>query len=287
MKSKVSNIQIASYSDLFGSNENEIINVDIDSLVSFRNHPFHVDEHDPGLLELIESMKISGQLVPGIVRKKSENNYEIISGHKRALALKAIGNSTMQVIVKDITDDEAILQMVDSNIYREVIKPSEKAHAFKMKLQSLKRQGIQTPAFEIGKEVGKSARQVQRYIRLSYLIPELLEFVDNHLIKFIPAVELSYLDRPEQLILLNVIKATKKYPSLAKAKKLRELFENGEFSESEVMQIFDDAPISRKITLQSTTISEYFSEEYTPEEIENVIVLLLEKWSKSNGKGKI
>lgn len=198
--------------------------ININDLQAFKNHPFKVIE-DNSMQDLIDSIKRNGVLTPIIVRPTTENKYEIISGHRRSHASKLAGLKEIPAIIKNLNDDEAIIEMVDGNIQREEILPSEKAFAYRLKQDALKHQGsIGGNTNEtIGKEQGDSGRQVQRYIRLTYLIPELLELVDSKLIKLIPAVELSYLSETAQKQLAMVIDDTLKYPSLEQAKQIRKL----------------------------------------------------------------
>lgn len=219
-------IKLQSLDSIFGeATVSEKQSIDIDDLQAFKNHPFKVIEDDK-MQDLIESIKRNGVLTPIIVRPTTENKYEIISGHRRSHASKVAGLKEIPAIIKNLNDDEAIIEMVDGNIQREEILPSEKAFAYKLKQDALKHQGITgggNTNETIGKEQGDSGRQVQRYIRLTYLIPELLELVDSKLIKLIPAVELSYLSEAAQKQLAMVIDDTLKYPSLEQAKQIRRL----------------------------------------------------------------
>lgn len=219
-------IKLQSLDSIFGE-ATEKQSIDIDDLQAFKNHPFKVIEDDK-MQDLIESIKRNGVLTPIIVRPTTENKnkYEIISGHRRSHASKVAGLKEIPAIIKNLNDDEAIIEMVDGNIQREEILPSEKAFAYKLKQDALKHQGSNgggNTNETIGKEQGDSGRQVQRYIRLTYLIPELLELVDSKSIKLIPAVELSYLSEAAQKQLAMVIDDTLKYPSLEQAKQIRSL----------------------------------------------------------------
>ncbi len=218
-------IKLQSLDSIFGeATVSEKQSIDIDDLQAFKNHPFKVIEDDK-MQDLIESIKRNGVLTPIIVRPTTENKYEIISGHRRSHASKVAGLKEIPAIIKNLNDDEAIIEMVDGNIQREEILPSEKAFAYKLKQDALKHQGSTggNTNETIGKEQGDSGRQVQRYIRLTYLIPELLELVDNKSIKLIPAVELSYLSGAAQKQLAMVIDDTLKYPSLEQTKQIRSL----------------------------------------------------------------
>jgi len=227
------------------ANLEKIININLNEIDDFPEHPFKVVENDE-MKDMMESIQDKGVLVPTIVRKKEDGRYEMISGHRRKKASELLNLETLPCIVRDLTNDEAIIIMVDSNLQREKILPSEKAFAYKMKLSALSHQGKETlrPMVEklnsaelIGREKGDSGRQVQRYIRLTELIPELLEMVDNEKIAFRPAVELSYLTQDEQYQLLDCIEYTEATPSLAQAIKLKKLSQNNKLTTDDIDEI--------------------------------------------------
>jgi len=227
------------------ANLEKIININLNEIDDFPEHPFKVVENDE-MKDMMESIQDKGVLVPTIVRKKEDGRYEMISGHRRKKASELLNLETLPCIVRDLTNDEATIIMVDSNLQREKILPSEKAFAYKMKLSALSHQGKETlrPMVEklnsaelIGREKGDSGRQVQRYIRLTELIPELLEMVDNEKIAFRPAVELSYLTQDEQYQLLDCIEYTEATPSLAQAIKLKKLSQNNKLTTDDIDEI--------------------------------------------------
>ena len=228
-------IKINSYGDLFGGEENEVSEVDLTELHSFKNHPFKVLE-DEKMQELVDSIKVRGVVVPGVVRAIPEGGYEIISGHRRKRACELAGLKTMPVIIKQCSNDEAILAMVDSNLQREEILPSERAFSYKMKFEALSHQGKQSEgvtstqvgwkletASLVGEAMGDSKNQVRRYIRLTELLTDFLDMVDDKRLKFNPAVEISYLTNNQQEILLKVMNEENVVPSLAQAQQLKRL----------------------------------------------------------------
>lgn len=293
-------IKINSYGDLFGDEDNEVCEVDLTELHSFKNHPFKVIE-DEKMQELAESIKVRGVVVPGVVRAVPEGGYEIISGHRRKRACELAGLKTMPVIIKKCSDDEAVLAMVDSNLQRDEILPSEKAFAYKMKLEALSHQGKTSEdesedvtsrrlvgKFEsadlVGQAFGESGRQVQRYIRLTELVTELLEMVDSKKIKVYPAVELSYLTSKQQEILLKVINEENVVPSLDQAQQLKRLSQEQTYTKDAVCEILlSSAKQERKFTIKHKIISRYFSPDTTDEEIENILCTLLDEWKRNGG----
>ena len=258
-------IKLDSFDSLFGSNVDNITELNISELHTFENHPFKVKD-DENMNDLVESIKNNGVLNPIIVRNCSDGNgYEIISGHRRKRASEIAGTTTIPAIIKEIDDDNAKIMMVDSNIYREEILPSERAFSYKMKQEALKHQGcvgINTNE-EIGKELGDSARQVQRYVRLTHLIPELLEYVDNGNIALIPAVDLSYIDEKGQELLYQYTDDNCVYPNLQAAKKLKEHFKlNNTLTVEIIDEILKKKTLKKEHTfkLSDDIVNKYFSD---------------------------
>ncbi len=267
----------------------KILNINL--LVPFENHPFKSRD---GIeqQELTESIKANGLIEPIIVRPSSAGKYEIISGHRRVEACKALGITSIPVTIKELTKHEAIVQMVDSNIHREHILPSEKAFAYKMKLEALKHQGK-----AYGQVVHKSrdnisdtesGRQVQRYIRLTYLIPELLKLVDEERIAFTPAIEISYLTEYEQRTLLDQIEFTDATPSLSQAQRLRKFSEQGRYSTDVVFAVLCEEKANQKeqVRFMEEDIRKYFPRNYTKADMQKTIISLLEKWQKQRERNR-
>lgn len=278
-----SKIKIAGFDDLFGTkneSEDKIIEVPISALHAFSNHPFHV-ENDKQMEEMVESIKEYGVLVPGLARVRDDRDYELISGHRRKHACELAGKRTMPVIIKTMTDDEAIIAMVDSNIQRENLLYSEKAFALKLKFEAMKHQGTKgamNTSDMIGESIGESGRQVQRYIRLTYLHPEILKMVDKKRIPFIAAVDISYLKLEKQELLLDIIIKHKKCPTGFQARKLKELSLIGELTEEMVNTIMlNKKSRYKRISLSIDMLSKYFSEECSKQEIIDVIISLLDE----------
>lgn len=269
--------------------------ISIDLLVPFENHPF---KEISGIeqQELTESIKENGLLEPIIVRSFPAGKYEIISGHRRVEACKALGITNIPVIIKELTKDEAIVQMVDSNIHREHILPSEKAFAYKMKSEALKHQGKTSCQLgtksrtdeKIAETVDDSARQIQRYIRLTYLIPELLKLVDEERIAFTPAVEISYLSEYEQQILLEQIEFTDATPSLSQAQRLRKFSEQGRYSTDVVFAVLCEEKPNQKeqVRFMEDDIRKYFPKNYTKSDMQKIIISLLEKWQRQRERNR-
>ena len=269
--------------------------IDIDLLIPFENHPF---KKRSGIeqQELTESIKEKGLLEPIIVRPFPAGKYEIISGHRRVEACKALGITSIPVTIKELTKDEAVVQMVDSNIHREHILPSEKAFAYKMKLEALKHQGKTLCQFgtklrtdeKMAETADDSARQIQRYIRLTYLIPELLKLVDEERIAFTPAVEISYLSEYEQRTLLDQIEFTDATPSLSQAQRLRKLSEQGRYSTDVVFAVLCEEKPNQKeqVRFMEDDIRKYFPKSYTKSDMQKTIISLLEKWQKQRERNR-
>ena len=302
-------IKINSFADLIGGDDNEVSEVDLTELHDFKDHPFKVAD-DLKMQELAESIRKSGVLVPGVVRASEEGGYEIISGHRRKRACEIAGLTSMPVIIKKYNDDEAVIAMIDSNLQREEILPSEKAFAYKMKLEVLKRKagrppkdktcqvGTDSPADNtcqndtnyradeaLAESSADSARTIQRYIRLTELIKPLLDMVDDKRIKFIPAVELSYLKHKQQEILLNIMTEKSVIPSLSQAQQLRKLSMDGAYTKESALAIMVVAPVKeRKVIIKQNVILKFFDPDTSEEEIEKTICTLLEEWQKKGGK---
>lgn len=271
-----------------------IKNINIDLLIPFENHPFKKRggiENE----ELKESVKENGLLEPIIVRSFSAGTYEIISGHRRVEACKELGIQTVPAIVRDMSKDEAIIAMVDSNLQREHLLPSEKAFAYKMKLEAMKHQGKATSRQLVGKlesadkiSESESGRQVQRYIRLTHLIPELLKLVDEERIAFTPAVELSYLPENEQRMLSEEIEYADATPSLSQAQRLRKFSEQGRLSTDTIFAVLSEEKPNQKeqVKFKTEDIRKYFPKSYTSLDMQKTIITLLEKWQRQRERNK-
>ena len=307
MKEQERKMQLPKLDDLFTTQEErdfenveKIEYIDIKSIKDFPNHPFKVVD-DEKMEDLVSSIEKYGVILPVIVRPKSNGTYEIISGHRRKRACEIAGIKELKCLVKDLTDDEAIILMVDSNIQREEILPSEKAFAYKMKLEAMKHQGkrtdlTSTPLVEklenetsIGKlsrEVNESTEQIRRYIRLTELIPEILKMVDEKRISFRPAVELSYLSEENQYVLLDIMQFNECTPSLAQAIRLKKLEQEGNLLEEKIEKIMEQEKPNQKeqIKLKYDNLKDYFPKGYNLEQMKNVIEKLLKnyqlKWQK-------
>lgn len=244
--------------------------------------------------DTVESVKAYGVLVPAIARPREEGGYELVAGHRRHRASLLAGLAEMPVIVRELDDDEATIIMVDSNLQRETLLPSERAFAYRMKLEAMKRQGARADltsrqvvgkletADAIGKDVGESGRQIQRFIRLTYLVPPLLNMVDEHKVAFNPAVELSYLTSEEQVALLDAMDSEQSTPSLSQAQRLKKFSQEGRLSEDVMRAILSEEkkPEVGKITLSSDKLRRYFPKSYTPQQMEQTIFRLLEQWQR-------
>ena len=294
-------IKINSFTDLIGGDNNEVCEVELKELYDFKDHPFKVKD-DEKMQEMVESIKKSGVLVPGVVRAKAEGGYEIIAGHRRKRACELAGLTTMPVVIRKYNNDEAVLAMIDSNLQREEILPSEKAFAYKMKLEALSHQGkakeddsedstsrqVVTKLRsddEIGSVTGESGRQIQRYIRLTELIRPILDMVDDKKIKFVPAVELSYLTAKQQAILLEIMNEVAVVPSLSQAKQLKILSQDKKYTKESVHAIMVVASVKeRKITIKPDIISKYFDTDTSDEDIEKIICTLLDEWKRNGGR---
>lgn len=273
--------------------------IPLDQLKPFRNHPFKVRD-DQRMLDTVDSIREYGVLVPAIARPDPEGGYELISGHRRKRGCEMAGLQTMPVIIRDLDDDAAVLVMVDSNIQREELLPSERAFAYKMKLEALKHQGARSDLTSsqlgtklradelLAQQAGESRNQVQRFIRLTELISELLDMVDERKLAFNPAVEVSYLKRDEQRMLLEAMDAEQTTPSLSQAQRLKKFSQEGRLTEEAMSAIMSEEKKSDmdKVTLRSDTLRRYFPKSYTPKQMEQTIIKLLDVWQKQRQKNQ-
>ena len=286
-------IQLTSYDDLLGINSEEsedtekIIIAPLTELYTFKDHPFRVVD-DEKMEETTESIRQYGVLMPGIARPRAEGGYELIAGHRRKRGSELAGRSEMPIIVRNYTDDEATIIMVDSNIQREDILPSEKAKAYKMKFEAMKHQGSKAEKNtydEVGEAAGDNGKMVQRYIRLAELIPELLNMVDDKKLGFISGVDISYLSVEEQTLLYKKIMELNVVPNGTQAATLKKYSLSGELNAGVIdLLLSEEKPKAKKVTLKAERIKEYFTAEYSNDEIEEVIYELLEKWKQEGGR---
>lgn len=285
-------VKLNTFDDLFGSSEVEktgleqIINAPLKDLYEFKDHPFRVVD-DEKMEETTESIRQYGVLVPGIARPRTGGGYELIAGHRRKRGSERAGKIEMPIIVRDYSDDEATIIMVDSNIQREDILPSEKAKAYKMKYEAMKHQGKKSgknTLEEVGETAGENAKKVQRYIWLARLSDTLLEMVDSKKLGFSQGVDLSFLSEEAQQWVQVVLEDSRCAVSMVQSAKLKEYGKNGELTLAMVRLILtEEKPKERKVTLKADRIKEYFAEDYSNEEIENIIISLLDKWKTERG----
>ena len=285
-------VKLNSFDDLFGSSDmqmagtEQVINVPLTELHDFKNHPFHVAD-DEKMEETTESILQYGVLVPGIARPRTGGGYELISGHRRKCASQRAGKSEMPIIVRNYSDDEATIIMVDSNIQREDILPSEKAKAYKMKYEAMKHQGKKSDENtldKVGEAAGENAKKVQRYIWLARLSDRILEMVDSKKIGFSQGVDISFLSEEAQKWIETVLEEQFCNVSTAQSGKLKKYGKSGELTPAMVRLILtEEKPNERKFTMKSDKICKYFSESYSNEEIENIIISLLDKWKQEVG----
>ena len=295
------NLALKGLDDLFSTEENrqeeqreQVQQIPIDELHPFTNHPFKVLD-DEAMTRTVESIAQYGVLAPLIARPRPDGNgYEIISGHRRQYAAKLAGLDTLPVIVRQMSDDAAVILMVDSNLQREHILPSERAFAYKMKLEAIKNQGARSDltsrqvgeklwsVSQVSADANESERQVHRFIRLTNLIPELLDMVDEKRIAFNPAVELSYLDESQQRDFLEAMNDTQNAPSLSQAQQLKKMAQQGEFSYEKAFDVMGQEKKSEKdtVTIKNETLRKYFPRSYTPKQMEEKIIQLLDAWQK-------
>lgn len=293
------NVSLKGADDIFSTEESrqeqqreQVQQIPIGELFPFKNHPFKVLD-DESMQRTVESVEQYGVLSPLIARPRPEGGYEIISGHRRQHAAQLAGLDALPVIVRQMDDDAAVLLMVDSNLQRENILPSERAFAYKMKLEALKNQGARSDLTsvqvapklsteKIGEEVGMSKDNVKRYIRLTNLVPELLDMVDEKKISFNPAVELSYLDEAQQRDFLEAMKDTQNAPSLSQAQRLKKLAQEGHFSYDVAFAVMGEEKKDEldKVVIKNDTLRKYFPRSYTPKQMEDTIIKLLEQWQR-------
>jgi len=305
LKSSAKNIVLKSVDDIFQTEENRadaqrerVQEIPLDQLKPFKNHPFKVRD-DQRMLDTVDSIREYGVLVLAIARPDPEGGYELISGHRRKRGCEMAGLQTMPVIIRDLDDDAAVLVMVDSNIQREELLPSERAFAYKMKLEALKHQGARSDLTsmqvaqklsvqKVGDDAGVSKDQVRRFIRLTELISELLDMVDERKLAFNPAVEVSYLKRDEQRMLLEAMDAEQTTPSLSQAQRLKKFSQEGRLTEEAMSAIMSEEKKSDmdKVTLRSDTLRRYFPKSYTPKQMEQTIIKLLDVWQKQRQKNQ-
>ena len=291
-------IKLASIDELLGVvNEESAMEIEISKIHSFKNHPFKVLD-DEKMQDLVESVRINGVLTPVLLRMDDNEEYEMVSGHRRMHAAQLAGLTTIPAIVRELSDDDAIVAMVDANIQREELLPSEKAFAYKMKLDAIKHQGQRTDLTSsqvgmklqamdiVGQEAGESRNQVHRYIRLTELIPELLDMVDTGQIKFNPAVELSYLASEEQKDFLSAMDYAQAAPSLSQAQRIKKLAQEGECTLDAMCEIMNEIKKGEldRVTFKTDSLRKYFPKSYTNKQMEDKIIQLLEQWQKKREK---
>ena len=301
------NLALKGLDDLFSTEENrqeeqreQVQQIPIDALHPFTNHPFKVLD-DEAMTRTVESIAQYGVLAPLIARPRPEGGYEIISGHRRQYAAKLAGLDTLPVIVRKMSDDAAVILMVDSNLQREHILPSERAFAYKMKLEALKNQGARSDLTsdqvgqklwsveQVANDAGESKTQIQRFIRLTNLIQELLDMVDEKKIAFNPAVELSYLDESQQRDFLEAMEDTQNAPSFSQAQQLKKMAQQGEFSYEKAFDVMGQEKKSEKdtVTIKNETLRKYFPRSYTPRQMEEKIIQLLDAWQQQRQQAKL
>ena len=294
------NASLSSYDDIFSTEESrqeeqreQVQQIPIGELFPFKNHPFKVLDDD-SMSDTVESVKQYGVLSPLIARPRPKGGYEIISGHRRQHAAELAGLETLPVIVRQMDDDAAIILMVDSNLQREHILPSERAFAYKMKLDAMKNQGTRSDLTstqvvsklrsneKLGAENNQSRETVRRFIRLTNLIPVLLDMVDNKTVSFNPAVELSYLSPEQQQEVIRAMDDTQNFPSVSQAKRIKKLAQDGTFTTETVIAIMGEEKKSEldTVTIKNDTLRKYFPRSYTPKQMEDTIIKLLEQWQK-------
>ena len=300
MKSSAKKVELASADDLFSTEESRadaqrerVLEIPLSELHPFKNHPFKVKD-DESMMETADSIRQYGVLVPAIARPDPEGGYELVAGHRRHRASELAEKETMPVIVRDLDDDAATIIMVDSNLQRESLLPSERAFAYKMKLEAVKHQGARTDltsaqvgpkltaAEKIAENSPDSKSQIKRYIRLTELIPKLLDMVDEKKIAFNPAYELSFLKKEEQVQLLDAMDSEQATPSLSQAQRLKKFSQEGHLSIDVMRAIMGEEKKSDldKVTFTSDTLRKYFPKSYTPARMQETIIKLLEQWQK-------
>ena len=306
MKSSAKNVKLTSVDDLFSTEESradeqreKVVEIPLSEIHPFENHPFKVTDDDR-MLDMAESVREHGVLVPGLVRPREDGGYEMIAGHRRHRASELAERDTMPVIIRDLDDDAATIIMVDSNIQRETLLPSERAWAYRMKLDAMKRQGKRTDltcgqvghkseksVMRVADEAGESVKQVQRFIRLTELIPDILDMVDEKKIAFNPAVELSYLKPKEQTDLLDAMDSEQATPSLSQAQRLKRFSQEGTLTIDMMRAIMSEEKKTEvdKVVIPMKTIAQYCPRGYTPDQVTNYVIRVLERaWQQRQRK---
>jgi len=305
LKSSAKNVKLTSVDDLFSTEESrateqreKVMEIPLSELRPFKDHPFKVLD-DERMLDTVESVKQYGVLSPALARPRPEGGYELVSGHRRHRAAELAGLDTLPTIVRNLDDDEATIIMVDSNLQRETVLPSERAWAYRMKLEAIKHQGarsdltsgqvgqkLSTSVDKVAFQSGESTKQVQRFIRLTELIRPLLDMVDEHKIAFNPAVELSYLKPDEQNMLMDAMESEQATPSLSQAQRLKKFSQAGNLTRESMLAIMSEEKKSDldRLTFTTDTLRKYFPKSYTPQQMENTIIKLLETWARKRQK---
>ena len=304
MKSSAKNVKLTSVDDLFSTEESrateqreKVMEIPLSELRPFKDHPFKVLD-DERMLDTVESVKQYGVLSPALARPHPEGCYELVSGHRRHRAAELAGLDTLPTIVRNLDDDEATIIMVDSNLQRETVLPSERAWAYRMKLEAMRHQGARTDLTSsqvgmklqaldiVGQQAGDSRNQVHRYIRLTELIRPLLDMVDERKIAFNPAVELSYLKPDEQTMLLDAMESEQATPSLSQAQRLKKFSQAGNLTRESMLAIMSEEKKSDldRLTFTTDTLRKYFPKSYTPQQMESTILKLLETWARKRQK---
>ena len=304
MKSSAKNVKLTSVDDLFSTEESrateqreKVMEIPLSELRPFKDHPFKVLDDDR-MLDTVESVKQYGVLSPALARPHPEGGYELVSGHRRHRAAELAGLETLPTIIRNLDDDEATILMVDSNLQRETVLPSERAWAYRMKLDAMRHQGARTDLTSsqvgmrlqaldiVGQQAGDSRNQVHRYIRLTELIRPLLDMVDERKIAFNPAVELSYLKPDEQNMLLDAMDSEQATPSLSQAQRLKKFSQSGNLTKESMLAIMSEEKKSDldRLTFNTDTLRKYFPKSYTPQQMESTILKLLETWARKRQK---
>ena len=307
MKSSARNIKLTSVDDIFSteaeraeSQKERVQDIPLTELHAFKNHPFHVVDDD-AMKETAESIKEYGVLVPAIARPDPDGGYELVAGHRRHFACQMVGMETMPVIVRELDDDAATIIMVDSNLQRETLLPSERAFAYKMKLDAMNHQGTRSDltCSQVGNklsgsksseilasQVGQSKNQIFRFIRLTELVPVLLQMVDDRKIAMNPAYELSFLSKEEQTMLLDAMDYEQATPSLSQAQRLKKFSQEGKLSEDVMRAIMSEEkkPEIGRVTFTSEDLHKYFPKSYTPKKMQDTIIKLLEQWQRNHSR---
>ena len=303
MTKRKSDFTLPTLDDLFSTQEmrddaklERVRNIPLGELHPFKDHPFKI-QNDEEMKRLIESIKKFGTITPALARPLPDGGYELISGHRRLAACQVLELETMPVIVREMTDDEAVIAMVDANLQRETILPSEKAFAYKMKLDAIKHQGVTSSQVgtkllrsdeKVALDAGESRNQVQRYIRLTYLIPELLEMVDENKIAFNPAVEISYLDKSEQRVLLDAMEQNDCTPSHAQAIRLKKFSQEGVLSDQTIYETLAEQKPNQQeqYKFKREEIRKYFPKSYTDKQVYDTVLKLLEQWQRKRERDR-